>query len=67
MPLAKRRRFLKFGDLEANRVEEERVIKEYGLHLIDDSLDIALDTIERREFYRCLNDKLVPQVRDDME
>jgi hypothetical protein len=43
----RRRRFLECDDLEAKRVEEENVIKEYCQQPLDDSPDIALETAER--------------------
>ena len=49
MPPRRRRRFLEGDDLEAKRVEEENVIKEYGQQPLDDCRDIAPETAERRE------------------
>jgi hypothetical protein len=45
----RRRRFLKCDNLEAKRVKEENVIKEYGQQPLDDCPDIILETAERRE------------------
>ena len=47
--MAPRRRFLEGGDLEAKRVEEERVVAKYGQLPLDDRPDIAAATAERRE------------------
>ena len=49
MAPSRRRRFLEGGDLEAKRVEEQKVIKEYGQQPLDDCPDIAPATAERRQ------------------
>jgi hypothetical protein len=49
MAPAPRRRFLEGGDLEAKRVEEEKVVAEYGQLPLDDRPDLAPATTERRE------------------
>jgi hypothetical protein len=45
----RRRRFLKYDDLKAKRVEEENVIKKYGQQPLDDYPDIIPETAERRK------------------
>jgi hypothetical protein len=49
MAALRRWRFFECHDLEAKRTEEEKVIEEYGQQPLDDRLDIALETAERRE------------------
>jgi hypothetical protein len=49
MALLTRRRFLNRGNLEAKRVEEEKIIAEYGQQPLDNRPDIVPVTAERRE------------------